>query len=105
MLALRKDLLIMMAAARVMRIRPYIGTLAGIVVGGLAILLWLLTFQPHGGVELSPYLFPLSRPILDHLYPTESIPVVLFYSSALLQWVLFGALIDLLRKPFRNANK
>jgi hypothetical protein len=71
----------------------------------LAIVIWMLTFQPHGGVELSPYLFPLSAPILDRLYPTESVPVILFYGSALLQWVLFGALVDLLRRIFRRESR
>jgi hypothetical protein len=36
-----------------MRIRPFIGTLVGVAIGLLAIIVWLVTFEPHGGPELS----------------------------------------------------
>ena len=62
----------------------------------------MLTFEPHGGVELSRYLFPLSRLILGRMYPSQSIPVPLWYGGALLQWLAFGAVIDLLRRAFRS---
>ena len=87
-----------------MRIRPLIGTLCGIAVGVLAIAVWMLTFEPHGGPELSRYLFPVSAIILDRMYPTQSIPVPLFYGGALLQWVVLGVLIDLLRRVFRESH-
>ena len=85
-----------------MHIRPYIGTLCGIAVGVVAVVIWILTFQPHGGVELSRYLFPLSAFILERMYPAQSIPVPLWYGGALLQWVILGAVVDLLRKSFRR---
>lgn len=88
-----------------MRNRPYVGTLCGIGVGVLAIFIWMLTFQPHGGVELSKYLFPLSLFILKRIYPAQSIPVLLWYFGALLQWVVIGALVDLLRRVFRRESR
>lgn len=87
-----------------MRIRPIIGTLFGIVVGVLAIAVWMLTFEPHGGPELSHYLFPVSAIILEHMYPTQSIPVPLWYGGAFLQWVVLGMLIDFLRRVFRRGS-
>jgi hypothetical protein len=62
----------------------------------------MFTFEPHGGVELSRYLFPLSALVLEHVYPAQSIPVPLWYGGALLQWVLIGALVDFLRRVFRS---
>jgi sterol desaturase/sphingolipid hydroxylase (fatty acid hydroxylase superfamily) len=88
-----------------MHIRPYIGTLCGIGVGVLAIVIWMLTFQPHGGVELSHYLFPVSGLILERIYyPAQSIPVPLWYGGALLQWLVVGVVVDLLRRAFRRAS-
>jgi hypothetical protein len=85
-----------------MRIQPYVATLCGIIVGALAVVIWMLTFQPHGGAELPRYLFPLSAFILERLYPAQSIPVALWYGCALLQWVSVGVLVDILRKAFRT---
>jgi hypothetical protein len=88
-----------------MSIRPFIGTLCGIGVGVSAIGIWMVTFQPHGDVELSRYLFPLNALILERIYyPTQSIPVPLWYGGALLQWLAIGALIDLLRRLFRRQS-
>lgn len=81
-----------------MRIRPFIGTLSGFAVGLIAIAVWMITFEPHGGPELSWYLFPLSRLVLEHLYPGETLSAFLWYASALLQWVLLGAVTDIVRK-------
>jgi len=85
-----------------MRTRPYIGTLCGIAVGVLAIVIWMLTFEPHGGVELSWYLSPMSVLILKRAYPEQSIPVPLWYGVGFLQWVLIGAFGDLLLRAFRK---
>ena len=82
-----------------MRIRPFIGTLLGIAVGVLAIIVWMVKFAD--GRELSHYLFPLTVLILEQMYPTQSIPVPLWYGGALFHWVTIGALIDLARKAFR----
>ena len=87
-----------------MHIRPFIGTLSCTALGVLALIVWIVTFEPHGGVELSRYLFPLSAVIIERPYPTESPPLILFYSSALLQWVLVGLLVDLLRRFFRRES-
>ena len=70
----------------------------------LAIVIWMLTLQPHGGVELSRYLFPLSGLILERMYPAQSIPVPLWYGVALLQWIVLGALVDLLGRVFRRES-
>lgn len=85
-----------------MTIRPYIGTLCGIFAGVLAIVIWALTFDPQGGTELSRYLFPASAAILARMYPNQSIPVRLWYGGALLQWIILGALVDVIRKTFRR---
>ncbi len=85
-----------------MSIRPYFWTMCGLGVGVVAIGIWMLTFQPHGGVELSMYLFPLSVLILEYSYPAQSIPVPLWYGGALLQWLVVGAIVDCLRKVFRG---
>jgi hypothetical protein len=84
------------------RMRAYIGTLCGIAVGVLAVVIWMLTFKPHGGVELSPYLFPLSPPILERIYPAQSSPVLVWYGLAFTQWLFLGALVDLLRRVLRR---
>jgi hypothetical protein len=85
-----------------MHIRAFIGTLCGIAVGVLTIVIWMLTFEPHGGVELSRYLFPLSAPILECIYPAQSIPVLVWYATAFIQWLLLGVIVDLLRRVFRR---
>ena len=85
-----------------MHIRPNIGTLCGLAVGVLAIIIWMVTFQPEGGVELSLYLFPLSAIILERMYPAQSIPVPLWFGGAVLQWLLLGAFVDLQRRVFRR---
>ena len=71
----------------------------------LAVIIWMLTFQPHGGVELSMYLFPLSAVVLDRMYPAQSIPVPLWYAGALFQWLAVGGLVDLLRRVFRRESR
>ena len=87
-----------------MHIRPYIGTLCGIAVGVLAIVIWVITFQPEGGPELSSYLFPTSKLILEPIYPTQSIPASVWYGVAFLQWLVLGIIIDLLRRVFRKKS-
>ena len=83
--------------------RPLLGTKCGLFGGLAAIALWMLTFSPHGGVDLSAFLFPLSRVVFQWLYPTQSVPVGMWYGGALLQWVLIGALVDALRLIVRRA--
>jgi hypothetical protein len=84
-----------------MDLRPYAGTLSGIGIGLLAIVIWMLTFQPHGGVELSWCLFPLNAIVLERLYPAQSIPASLWYGGALLQWTALGACVDVFRRAFQ----
>lgn len=81
-------------------LRAFTGTLCGFLIGILAIAVWVLTFEPHGGPELSHYLFPLSAAILGYIYPNTSIPVAVWYGGALLQWIALGVLVDLLRSAF-----
>ena len=76
------------------RIRPYFGTLSGAVLGVAAIVIWALTFEGHGGIEHSRYLFPLSRPILERIYPAQDIPASIWFGIAFIQWLLLGVLLD-----------
>jgi len=85
-----------------MRIRPFIGTLAGFAVELITIIAWLITFEPHGGRELSHYLFPGSALLLERMFPACSIPVFLWYAGALFHWVIPGVLVDLFRRAFRR---
>src|SRR5258706_15549899 len=88
-----------------MHLRPYLGSLCGFGVGVIAIGIWMLTFEPHGSVELSRYLFPLNAIILERMYPAQSIPVPLWYGGALLQWLVLGGLVDLLRRVLRRESR
>jgi hypothetical protein len=81
------------------------GTTCGFVVGISAIALWIATFSPHGGVELSAFLFPISRVVLQAFFPNQSIPVLLWYVGALLQWILLGAFVDLVRTWIRARRR
>ena len=82
--------------------RPFLATLCGLFVGLCAAGLWMLTYSPHGGVELSAYLFPLATWVLGRLYPAQSIPAGMWYGGALLQWLLLGAVVDLVRAIVRR---
>ena len=82
--------------------RPLLGTLCGFYVGLAAITLWMATFSGHGGSFVSAYLFPLSRAAFAWLYPAQSVPVLMWYVGALLQWVLIGALVDVARVGIRR---
>lgn len=81
-----------------MKIRPYLGTLCGFVLGVCAISLWALTFQPHGGVELSPFLLPASKPVFERLYPQESVPALAWFGFGVVQWVIAGIMVDFIRR-------
>ena len=82
--------------------RPYFCTLCGLALSLVAVLIWLLTFEPHGGPKLSMYLFPLSVITLKRIYPAQSVPVASWYGAMLLHWVLVGAAIDFLRLTRRR---
>jgi len=86
------------------RIHAYLGTLIGTGVGMLALMIWLLTFEPHGGPEYSRWLFPAARPLLDALYPQQAPPMPVFFFAALVHWLLPGVLVDLLRAAFRRLS-
>lgn len=83
-------------------LRRYSGSICGCGVGILAIAIWISTFDPHGGVELSRYLFPFSAAILNLIYPEQSVPVLLWYTGAFLQWVFIGVIVDVVRNCFRK---
>ena len=78
-------------------------TILGSIASVLAVLVWVITFQPHGGVELSAYLFPVSRLLLQWIYPHESIPPTIWYVSALLHWFFIGASVDIVRYVTRRS--
>src|SRR5438876_10871002 len=56
------------SSQRTFMLRQWLFTVIGAIVGILAIAVWIVTFQPHGGVELSGYLFPCSRSLLRLLF-------------------------------------
>lgn len=70
--------------------------------GVLAVLVWIATFSKCGGVELSIYLFPVSRFVLGGLYAGRDVPVLVWYSSAWFQWVALGILVDVVRRHRRG---
>jgi hypothetical protein len=86
------------------RIQPYLGTLLGMILGMIAVMVWLLTFEPHGGPEYSRWLFPAARPLLDALYPQQAPPMPVFFFAALGHWLLPGVLVDLVRAAFRRLS-
>jgi hypothetical protein len=65
--------------------------------GALAVLVWIATYSKCGGIELSLYLFPVSRFVLRWLYTDRDVPVLAWYSSAWFQWVALGILVDVVR--------
>src|SRR5688572_12110450 len=75
--------------------RPWFWTCVGVVLSVCAVALWIATFEPHGGAELSWFLFPIARLVLDFLFRGKDIDPVLWYGSAVLQWAAVGALLDL----------
>ena len=82
--------------------RPWTVTKIGALIGVLATLAWVATFQPHGGVELSVILFPLWN-LLGHLiFPEQSVPACAWFAGALLHWPALGAVVDLLMTPGRR---
>jgi hypothetical protein len=85
------------------RIRPYLGTICGIVLGFVAIAIWMFTFNFRTGVDYSRRLFPLLCFVLEKnmLYPPINIPFALWYLAAFLHWFIPGVVIDLMRWTFR----
>jgi len=84
------------------RIRPYLGTISGIVLGIVTIVIWMLTYEAPPGVDYSWKLFPLSCWVLGrHLYSPIYVPFAVWYCAAFLQWLLAGVSVDLLRWVFR----
>ena len=77
--------------------RRFTFTILGGLVSLVAVLTWIATFEPHGGVELSGYLFPAWSWLAGVLFTGRSVPVPVWYGGALLHWVLLGALVDFLR--------
>lgn len=76
---------------------PCFWTAVGGIISVLALIFWMVTFEPHGGVELSMYLFPGSSWLFGLSYQHENVPVLLWYACALLHWTLVGAGIDVVR--------
>ena len=89
------------------RIRPYLGTISGIVLGIVTIIIWMLTYNVHPGVDYSRNLFPLSCFVLKqkNLYSSMYIPYALWYWAAFLNWFLPGVCVDLVRWAFRSCRR
>ena len=81
---------------------PWFWTRCGFIAGICAIAIWIVTFEPHGGPDLSWFLFPVARLVFGDLFPSRSIDPMVWYGSAMLQWVTFGALIDVVRWVMRR---
>ncbi|MDB5290112.1 MAG: hypothetical protein JWL69_1353 [Phycisphaerales bacterium] len=82
--------------------RPMLATAYGTVVGLVAFAVWAFTFSPHGGIELSAFLFPISAFVLEHAYPSQPKPALLWFGGAIFQWALIGAAIDVARAIARR---
>jgi hypothetical protein len=81
-------------------------TLIGAAAGPIVVGIWTATFQPHGGVELSSYLFPLSAWLLGEvIFRHDSIPVLVWYGSALSHWAAVGCVIDFFRNRMRTLRR
>lgn len=77
-------------------------TMLGGLMSVVAVVVWIATFAPHGGVDLSGYLFPVWSWIASALYAGRSVPALVWYGGILLHWVVLGALVDLLRARLRG---
>lgn len=80
-----------------MKHRRFLGTYCGIAAGLIAIIIWLITFEPHSGSGNSISLFPLAARLLNATFPNQSIPLIIWFISGFLLWVLIGVVIDLYR--------
>jgi hypothetical protein len=74
----------------------YLFTCLGLVASVAATLAWMLTFQPHGGRDWSPYLFPLLG-LWGRSGGRESVPAWGWYICLLLYWPVVGGVVDLAR--------
>lgn len=72
-------------------------TILGGVVSLFAMSVWGATFAPHGGGELSPYLFPLWRWVCAVWFAGRDVPALLWFGGMLVHWPLLGAAIDVVR--------
>jgi len=86
----------------IVHLKPWFWSSAGIVLGVVSTVAWILTFEPHGGVELSRFLFPGVRWVIQWLHPVGSVPVLLWYGCTFLHWPIIGAFIDLFRFVIRR---
>jgi len=73
--------------------------------GLAAVFVWMATFEPHGGTNLSACLFPISAITAQVFFPHTSFPVALWYSLAVGQWIAFGMVVDLLRAVRRASGR
>jgi len=71
-------------------------------IGLVAIAIWVVTFEPHGGINLSNILFPISSALLNLIFPNKDVPVALWYLGAFLQYIGIGLIIDIFRGARRN---
>lgn len=85
-----------------MTARCFTFTILGGLVGPVAVLLWIATFEPHGGVELSGCLFPAWSWLSRVLFAGRSVPAPVWYGGAVLHWVVLGALVDFFRELRRR---
>jgi hypothetical protein len=80
----------------------YIGTIVGAILGVILIMIWMVTYEPHGGMNLSFYLFPISALILAFAFEGKDVPVVLWYVGAFLQWLSIGIAFDFIAYLIRR---
>lgn len=85
-----------------MTARRFTFTTLGGLVGLASVVAWIVTFEPHGNVELSAYLFPAWSWLAGVLFAGRSIPVPVWYGGALLHWVVLGVVVDVIRELRRR---
>ena len=85
--------------------RRYAFTILGGMASLAAVLVWIVTFKSHGGVELSAYLFPAWSWLARALFAGRSLPALIWYGGALLHWVVPGAVVDIFRELHRRRGQ
>lgn len=90
------------------KLRLYLGTIIGAILGIIAVAIWMGTFGFRPGeVNYAYKLFPLISIVLKwgDFYSGDTAPLTLWYFGGFLQWLLPGLCVDLIRLAIRVRKK